>query len=176
MQTHRGKYVRRRQLISTQCVLKFGLTVEAPLCSEAAVQLPKRGSPAALIISFIYQGWFHTPVNIKLIIPNKQVNKSHLQSGPPQMNLLVHNRIWGNYINAGACGGLNVPVLLHNSQEALDRRPLELWLAQVDILDGLFILAIWVFQCTQNGLWASVHTDTAFAMAKTFTHNLDIFY
>lgn len=166
MQTHKGKYVRRRQLISTRCVLKFGLQAEAPLCSEAAVQLPKQGSPAALIISFIYQGWFHTPVNIKLIIPNKQVNKSHLQSGPPQMNLLVHNRIWGNYINAGTCGGLNVPVLLHNSQEALDRRPLELWLAQVDILDGLFILAIWVFQCAQNGLWASLHTDTAFAWQK----------
>lgn len=159
MQTHREKAVRRRQLISTQCALKFSLIVEAPLCSEAAVQVPERGSPAALIISFIYQGWFHTPVNIKLIISNKQVNKSHLQNGRPQMNLLVHNRIWGNYINAGACGGLNVPVLPHNSQEALDRRPLELWLAQVAILEGLSILVIWVFQCIQNGLWAWVHTD-----------------
>lgn len=79
MQTHSEKSVRRHQLMSTRCALKFGLIVEAPLCLEAAVQLPERGSPAALIISFIYRGWSHTPVHIKLIISNKQVNKSHLQ-------------------------------------------------------------------------------------------------
>lgn len=165
MQTHREKSVRRWQLISTQCallctqcVLKFGVIVEVPLCSEASVQLPEQGSPAALIISFINQGWFHTPVNIELMISNKQISKSHLQNGPPQMNRLVHNRIWGNYINAGTCGGLNVPVLPPNCQEALERKPLELGLAQVAILDGLFILVIWVFLCIQNGLWAWVHT------------------
>lgn len=140
-----------------QCVFKFAFLVEVPLCLEAAVQLPEQGSPAALIISFINHGWFHTPVNIKLIISNKQVNKSHLKNGPPEMNLLLHNGLWGNYINAGTCGGLNVPVL-PNSQEALERKPLELGLAQVDILDDLFILLIWVFLRIQNGLWVWAHT------------------
>lgn len=163
MQTHREKAVGRLQLIRTQCVLKFGLTAEAPLRFEAAVELPEWGSPAALIISFIYQGWFHTPVNIKLIISNKQVNKSHLQNGPPQMNLWVLYRIWGNYINVGACGGLNVLVLSHNCQEALGRRPLELWLAQVAILDSLFLFGNLSLTVYPNDVWAWVHTDIAFA-------------
>lgn len=137
--------------VHTVCVLKFGVIVEVPLCSEASVQLPEQGSPAALIVSFINQGWFHTPVNTELIISNKQANKSHLQNGPPQMNLLVHTRIWENYINAGSCGCLNVPVLPHNGQKALERETLELGLTQVAIVDDLLILVIWVILCVPEG-------------------------
>lgn len=104
MQTHREKICDKVPADEHMMCVEVGLIVAAPpLCSEAAIQLPERGSPAALIISFIYQRWFHTPVNIKLIISNKQVNKPDLH-GPPQMNLWVHNRIGGNYINAGVCG------------------------------------------------------------------------
>lgn len=106
------------QLISTQCALKFSLTVEAAACSQVPVQLPEQGSPVALIISFIYQRGFHTPVNIKLIISNKWVNKFHLQNDSPQMNPQVHNRARRNYINAGSCGGCNVSVLPCNSQSS----------------------------------------------------------
>lgn len=165
MQTHRGEAVRRWQLISTQCVLQrtqcvlnFGVIVEVPLCSEASVQLPEQGSPAALIVSFRNQGWSRTPVNTELIISNKQANKSHLPNGPPQMNLLVHDRIWEIYINAGSCGCLNVPVLPHNCRKALERETLELGLTQVAIVDDPLVLVIWVVLCVQQGPWGWVQT------------------
>lgn len=61
------------------------------------------------------------------------------------MNLLVHNGVRGDYINAGTWGGLNMPRISHSSQRALDKSPLELWLAQVAIIDNLFIAVILAF-------------------------------